>query len=1503
MHGTGGIPVSVTTIGGLVTLAKSETLPEGASPRTYDFDYDVGSGATRAGLTRAASYAQGTSVGPLPGGAAADIDTEGLPWASPDNTLVNLGTYAVASLGNPALNIVGTQGIQQTDPVTHVTVNYTVVTFSSEAPGELSATYTFSGLTTNTPLNGQFLSPIIPIAFYPLTPNQQIFLFSSPFTGFQADTGSAVVSDISLISDSLQITQFALDVPSTSRPQGFLITSLIQASASYTLTCQLLKNGVAVGSPEIQSITSGQSSVTWGAVSDLFNEAWLYSDLNATNFGLQITASNSSPVTASVGYTTLTIYLLPAASNFDFIGTFVAQNGLVKNIALDANGNLWIQDVVTGILTLATEGITPNSYSVAVNGPDVEYMAISNLSTGSDGPLQYTPKWIDRITQVGPGVAPTFTPILAPTNTFAISTITQYPANSDITDPGHLSVLLQSAGPGSTAPGNVLTVYYSPSFFGGAPQPSAQDLTLVNAFNAGNAVYVYISGTGIVDGTYLVTSVGNALPPGVDHFRYYFTVQLPTAAYQNIVEAAGQYQMTVATLTTSVPVPGLAVGNEITISGSSVSSWDAQWPVSQTINSSQMAITGTQVTASVATYNYALSGGSTAAPQNGQLVTVTGTTNANGALNVTNATIVSASGGSTGTFTVSVPVVTAAFAPEDGQATTAGTIFAFDPGIETLGTSSNPIFGNATGGTLTFIAATAQLIATGTKQGSVFFITRNGYYTCPAPPVTFTVPENTTALAVTGILQGPPNVVARGIILTESGQNGVPGANFFTIPDPVTYIVENQSYTASALIINDNVSTSAMFQFTDSVLLNALAVDVYGYNLFNQIEIGDPGWVAQYDGRGAFGLCRNKIQNFNNLSFDGGFLVGTGQQGQTVPSYWSQPDIYGSLIASAKFGNSYYIKNTSSGTLAVAGLIEQTAYQDAYLVPIIQPNIAYSVRVTVAIPSGNTAGNLVISLVANGIIYGSYTLPFASMTTNYAIYEGTLLLNELATVPSALMIVVQATNIGAGADLAIDRIDPIPTAIPILTTTVYFSYGGLFEQVDSVTGAVVFSSENQQPVNGGMVLYDTFYGLKGWGGNAPGSSLYSLQASSNLEPAQWQEPEVAQKSGGAIGPLAFDLGEQWFIGASRQGLYLFEGGQPGKIMHEIYQVWDAINWEAGNSIWVKVDIVHRKIFVGVPLPTPNFWLPNAPASAAPTVIQSVQVNYVGPRVPSTLIVTFRNPLPPLTPDQTYTFSGLTNYTALNGDVLTPVEVSGNVATFLVGDGTSTYSGLDTGTATISGVSALTSPNVILVCNYQGVDSGQELKNMPQMHTTMFGTLNAIDMRRKWSIWQIPSPYAAICQGQSDEELFICNGRQNSQIYFLDDTAENDDGLIIDSLYTTAGLPEQSKRTQMQGIGNSVVRYNYGSAALQSAGKVQVRLLPNRLLFPEPSEYASWSLPGGLTPGDPALYDAEFSANFAATRTFVEFRENDGSGFSLSNLVLIGKRDVWNQFRGRTGTTP
>lgn len=1316
MHGTSPAEASfpVAAFGGLVSLAPPESLPDGASPRTWDTDFNVGQVRTRGGLRSV--YRQETAqVGPnLPGSAV------GFGWQNSGNILAADGKFA------------------------------SLVPVSAE--------------------------------------------------------------------NYINLTEFGFNISPNTQITGILLTLQGYANAPCEIQANLVIAGIGiVGAALTATVPTAQGAFTLGGLSNLWGYYLSQAAVNNLLFGVQIRAASSGfpGATVFLDYATLTIGVNTGVETMQPFSTFVDQNGLRYNLVLDAGGDLWVEelDSAPNVLTLTRNGIQPGSMAVVVEGEGVQYMTFVKPGTsgGSDIPLQWTPNWVDRITQVGPGAAPVFTPSAASSQNYPIVSIVQ-PPQSPL---GSFAHGLQSTGPGSNAAGNVVTIYYGDATLDNG------DPDLIAAFNSGNPVYLYCVFTPSSGGDTVgslaspvvvqVTSVGVAVPPSNSRKFYYFTY---TASSSQYVWNPGQegfgvaYQRTLATLTTSKPVPNVGVGAQIVVSGASVAAWNADWNVSQTPNASSMAITGSQLTAGVATFNYSVVAGSNP-PAVGQLVTISGTLNANGALNVTNWRIKSVSGTTTGTFTVSE--FSAAqdypFEAEDGAATTAGTIFDFDPGAALVGTASNPIYGNATGGNLVF-NATGVFIDPGTYQGTVFFITRNGYYTRPAPPVTFTVPQNTTELIVSNLPIGPPNVVARGIAITEAGQNGVPGANFFTLPTPVNFYVNGVKQTATSLFVNDNTTQTAQLFFTSAILNSATAIGIYGYNLFNQIEILNPGWVASYADRNFYGGCWNVVQNFLNLSFDGGYL----NPSNPLPLGWSTPTTgTGKLLVSPIFGNSYYIQNTTGAVADGVGMITQSAFQDAYQVAIIQPNTAYSVRVTLRSPSGIAGTHLIVALVNNGqLLPGFFDLALdGNVGTSFTTITGSLLTAPLATVPAGLQLQVFGQAMSPNADIEINRMDIFPSNIPVLETTAYASYAGLPEQVDGVTGQVVFASENQQPVQAATVLYDTLYAMKGWAGNAPGSSLYSLQSSPGLEPADWNEPEVAQRSGGAIGPFAWASGEQWLLAAARAGLYLFVGGQPGKIMQEVQEVWDAVNWSAGASIWMDVDLKARRILIGLPLPTPNFWLPDAPVNAAPT-----------------------------------------------------------------------------------------SPNVVLMCNFQGLDSGEALRGGAQMHTTMFGSLMSVDMRRKWSLWQIGSPYATTVQGANGEETRFGNGAGNSKVYALDPTQATDDGAVIDSCYTTGGFPVLSKRQMFPQLGPNRVRWTYLVAALASGGAVNVRLLGNRLIYPEPAGYLAWTVPGGFAPGAEPLNDVEASLNFAATRAFLEFRQNDGNaGWNLSNMMLRARQDVWNRMRG------
>lgn len=1419
----------------------------------------------------------GASQGPNPGASAVGSTPSGeVPWVNPANVLVDDSSYATASLGgslsvtptpNGAFTTAGSGfNVAWANTGFAFSTNPAQATTCALTTGQGSQFLVVSGFGLNLPVGAKILG--IQVSFYAACPfsqpvNVQLvvgghapgnaigaavgatvnssamtqfsfgnssFLWGTTnltvanvndntfgvgvWMPFPTASGSASLNRLTMTityetssAGFINVSQFAFNVPtSSSNPVGIQAIVKGLASAPAAVDLQLLKNGIPVGSVRTATLNVGsQTAVTLGGSTDLWGSGWANTDFNNTNFGVQITASalSASATVASLGFVTLKVFYSSGSSNFNYVTTFEDAFGNIQTLAIDATGQWWVENVNTtpGVLTALFNGPPPNSYASSFTADSRQYIATNDLNTGSYIPVQYTGKngWIDRVSQVGPGAAPTFTPIVGASNQFTITNITQ-PAQSSFGS----AYFLQSADVGSTAPGSTVTIYYQDSTVVPTPDP-----VLVAAVNAagtpgGSPAYAYVSFTGspttFGPKVVQILSVGEASPPNQPRKFFYFTFAVPGNAF-TYFQGSGHptfnvtYQLSLATMTMAQPVPGLADGNSITISGNSNASYNTAWTIAQTPNSGSFTITQTVVASGVATFSYSLITGT--APVAGQLVTITGTTNDNGTLNLTNVTIDSASGGTNGSFTVLVALPDSGASAEQGQATTAGTIFDFDPGAALVGSATSPIFGTGTGGSLTFVAATAQLVTQGTKQGTVFFITRNGYWTAPGPPVTFALPANTVAIQASHIPIGPPNVIARAVAFTESGQLGVPGGNFYTIPNPVDYTVNNQRYTASALFINDNTTGSASFAFTDAVLLAATEIDIQGNDLFNLGELGEAGWNCQYAGRTVWGRVRNKIQNFVNLSFDGGYLANPGAQ--LAPLGWTAPDQFGTLLVSPVFGNSYYIKNSTGAVQLNYGQIFQSAYQDAFKVPIILPNTTYSVRVTCRNPSGLTVGNLVIQLQGGGVVYGASAIALSLMTTTMHTITAPLLTIPITTIPSDLQLTVYGANFATGVDVEIDAIEIYPTQAPVNLTGLTFSYQNDPESFDLVSGGNDTNVLNAQPANGAFVLHDTLYVLKE-------SSLGYFTDTPNQEPANWNPFKEVSNVCGASGINAWDVGEEWAIMACQNGLFIFNGGQPTPINIEIPDLWQAINWNAGNTIVVRNDVARRRIYCAIPLPTPNPWMLTATVNTAPSV-----------------------------------------------------------------------------------------PNVVLMLNYDGIGTVDELMSASSLHVTMTGKLAVHDIRRKWSLWTIPTPYIGwIKRGELSSTMLFCNGIGSSKIYSLSTTPSGlDDGTAFTSSYCTFGFTDDDEKEQNQMLGQMNLRWVYGDALIDGSGKPSLTFYQNTLQAPYP-----FVLPGGIDLTQPSPNDFEFNLDEYAQRMFVEIAVT-GGWFDLSGLMLIGAQDMWNTIRGKS----
>lgn len=1221
-----------------------------------------------------------------------------------------------------------------------------------------------------------------------------VTLAASPHTGasyafveLPIGTFSGMTGDTS---EQLQALNFPFAIPTTQDVTGFTVeVSGHQTSLPSDAILTLSLIDPTEDSPEFTfQLPTSNGTVTLGTPTTTWGLALTPALLNNPNFGVQLkaTALDGSVVEFFVYKVAITAWLTPnPPSNFNWVKTYEQTDGAITTLALDAAGTLWQEDVINnpGVLNAIFEDIEPDTFAKSVTFDDVEYIAMSNQVNGTDVPRLWNGQWLDRVSQYGPGAPPS---VSLTGSGSTIATITQ---NAPYTLPtGPHNWILVSAAPSDhgtfgtpSTPGNVFTVILArtdvpPVYFVVGSNIVISGFPTING-NDPN------SGAGSNPSFYTITSVGQTISSMQSYD--WITFQVPfTTFYAQENPGGCEIQATIATLTATQQVPYLEVGNQMTIAGTSVAAWDNTFTVSATPNAAQLQITDTSLTSNVATYAFSLISG--VAPVVGQFVTVTGTLNGDGIFNVTNGAVVAATGSS---FSLSLIGANVTASAENGSGIVSGTIFQFDP----AGTLTNPVPGNSTGGQI----VTSGVMGIGIRQCVCIFQTRNGALTAPSPYVQFTITAATSAITVSNIPIGPPNVIARILAFTGAG-----GANFFYIPIPVTVTSNGQLITYSSTIITDNVTTHATLTFPDAVLLAGTAIDVQGNDLFNQIELGSNLGFLSYGSRLIAWGEQQKIQNLLNLSFDGGIGTLASQiQGSTVtyPLGWTVDTVFGqggSILTSPIFGNSYYIKNSTGSTQGVYGLLWQNAFQDQFGVPIVLPNTRYSIRVTARCPSGVTSGSLIFDISSPKLntIFGFAQIPLASMTSEMQIFTVPLLTTPFAIVPNDLEFRVYANHLPDGGDIDIDRGEPFDVTQPVFSTQFHASYENNPEAFDLVTG-LLGPDQNQQPIRGGAVLFDSLYALKE-------RSMYSTTDNGVTEPDGWTWREVSNRVG-AVSTNSYDYGEGWLITACRAGVYMFTGGEPIKISQEIQPVWDSINWAAAQTIWLRNDETNRRVYIGVPITTPNQYMPEMPAATNPT-----------------------------------------------------------------------------------------SPNVVLMCNYRELNTGVAIADTGPIRASYTGRLLAPEPARKWSYWNILSPYGDFIERQDGSfPLFYCTGYENSQIYELDADALDDDGAAINSYWISYGFTKPDT-AQSLGLGQHRVLAAYMTLLATGTGSINTQILPDNpasTLGTTPSPIPLSLLTTG---------DLEIPINRTAQRFFIRVGTNAvGEGFSLSKIVLTMTVDKMSPIRG------
>ncbi|MGH9741906.1 MAG: hypothetical protein ACRD51_06085 [Candidatus Acidiferrum sp.] len=576
---------------------------------------------------------------------------------------------------------------------------------------------------------------------------------------------------------------------------------------------------------------------------------------------------------------------------------------------------------------------------------------------------------------------------------------------------------------------------------------------------------------------------------------------------------------------TTTAAHGLSAGQSVTIAGVGVASYNGTFPV-------VAAPSSTQFTYIAGASGLAASGGGTSASATATIQTTTAHGLVVGQLVTTGGIGVA---GYNGTFPVtSVPDAThfAFTAPTGGLAASGG------------GTAS-----------------AAGSVDAGVHQVSVIFKTRQGYLTAPSPATSWTASGGLRAV-VTNIPTGPSNVVARILCFTGAG-----GASFFYTGSGSTLFTGN-------MVISDNTATSVSVDFSDAILLAGTNVD----NLFTLVELGDCAGVAEYSERLFWWGERNKMNNWLNLGFDGGFT------GPTLPHYplgWAPDAVFApggtdeeSFVV---WGAAYSI--VGNGSTPTRGLMTQGAVQDSLGAQRIQANTDYTIRAHCARNATLSQGTLHLHLYSQsgGINTTGLQLTATQLTASYVEYSAQLTA-PLATIPSDLLLRVYADGTpNTGGQFYIDSIEIFPTSTPVNASIVRASRVEDPESYDGIDGFMSVAENNGQAIRAAFKLRERFYFVKE-------HSLHVTQDDGTNEPSLWTISEVSHRLGTPSG-RGVGVGEDWVVIAHRTGLYIFSGGEPIKISQEIQPTWNQINWQYGHTLWVTVDVKERRIMVGAPLGT------------------------------------------------------------------------------------------------------------------------------------------------------------------------------------------------------------------------------------------------------------------------------------------------------------------------------
>lgn len=910
--------------------------------------------------------------------------------------------------------------------------------------------------------------------------------------------------------------------------------------------------------------------------------------------------------------------------------SFVTNAGVIKNLYLtQGDGILWVEDVTNSpgvaVRLFASAGA---KYASSVTAFNAEYIALSDGRVGADVPLQYDGTNLYRVTGDGPGSAPIVTSLALPSVALAVTgagaaqtivsistsnPVTQWegpvlgyvtfytafavtlsggstvpPVSAQVTIAGNTNGVFNGIWYVQSVSGLTFTVnFYSSSVqngTGGTATPTSgitlqrQGNTVTGAtasahqLKVGYQAQIQGMAASAIGGTITSIVLNNEDNPGIATVTTSLQHGLVPDNQINISGVVGvavgggvtnvAFGGNTITITTA-SAHGLSIGSEVIVALATTISANGQWIVSSI------------PTATTFTYIFVSSVAAFSVADTGSVTYLWPLASANPAQNFfTVQTAPTAT-----TFTIALNYT-------DGTWSGGTITFAWDGIFFVTAVPSSTAFQyrqygpNVTTTTVGTVTPYGQM-SPGIHQLRMSWIFASGAISAPSPAVSFVANGGQyPSLSYIGI--GPPSVVGRLFQFTGSG-----GAYFFDIPVPAQV---NGLVVSTATQINDNTTTSALFDFSDNTLYAATADSIPGNDLAAQVVLGPCAGFFSYASRLQAWGERNKVQNLLSMGFGGGYGTAPGQ-GLNYPLGWnvSANPTSGVLaqFSARPPGWSWIITcGTGAGNY---GSLSQSAYLNSNGAPIVLPNTAYKIRGWMnpySVGSGQPQFIATISSASTGYT-STATIPNNTMLLGGpdgigSFLEAAFTLPMPSTIPPDMIITIYSPQVtGAQSRIGVGDLELIYTQQPYLQNASRISYADQPEAFDSNTG-VLGPQDDLSPIRNFGVIRQSLYIVTGTG-------LHETQDNQQTEPSQWTVDQVADNCGAfsvaSVGRNPQGIGsggKDWMIWNGPDGAQIFTGQKPWKISQEIQSVWDAIPAASAYRCWTKNDESSKRCYFGVP---------------------------------------------------------------------------------------------------------------------------------------------------------------------------------------------------------------------------------------------------------------------------------------------------------------------------------